>query len=109
MRAIFGADPIDSGKIYVHGKEVKITNSSHAIKAGIAFLTEDRKGQGLVLQESVKNKLILSNLKGFVSGIFLDNKKIEETSTKNMIQTRSRRASLVELHSWVEKERCLER
>lgn len=52
MRAIFGADHLDSGKIYIHGKEVKIKSPAQAIKAGIAFLTEDRKGQGLVLQES---------------------------------------------------------
>lgn len=84
MRAIFGADPINSGKIYVHGKEVKIKSPSHAIKAGIAFLTEDRKGQGLVLQEAVKNNLILANLKGFVSGLLLNRKKIEEVSAENV-------------------------
>ena len=75
MRAIFGADPIDGGQVYVHGKEVKIKSPSQAIKAGIAFLTEDRKGQGLVLQEAIKNNLILANLKGFTSGLFLNKKK----------------------------------
>ena len=84
MRAIFGADPIDGGQVYVHGKEVKIKSPSQAIKAGIAFLTEDRKGQGLVLQEAIKNNLILANLKGFTSGLFLNKKKIEESSQKNI-------------------------
>lgn len=84
MRAIFGADPIDSGKIYVHGKQVHIKSPAHAIKNGIAFLTEDRKGQGLVLSQSVKNNLILSNLKGFSAGAFLDNKKIDEKSKDNI-------------------------
>ena len=36
MRAIFGANPIDGGQVYVHGKEVKIKSPSQAIKAGIA-------------------------------------------------------------------------
>ncbi len=84
MRAIFGADPIDGGQVYVHGKEVKIKSPSQAIKAGIAFLTEDRKGQGLVLQEAIKNNLILANLKGFTSGLFLNRKKIEESSQNNI-------------------------
>ncbi len=84
MRAIFGADPIDSGKIYIRGKEVNIKSPTQAIKNGIAFLTEDRKGQGLVLSESVKNNLILSNLKGFSSNMFLNQKKIGEKTEENI-------------------------
>ena len=42
MRAVFGADPIDSGKIKIKGKEVHIKSPRQAIKHGIAFLTEDR-------------------------------------------------------------------
>ncbi|WP_018086707.1 sugar ABC transporter ATP-binding protein [Desulfurispora thermophila] len=52
-RAIFGADKIDSGKIYVLGREVKIKCPRDAINNGIAFLTEDRKNQGLVLIQSI--------------------------------------------------------
>lgn len=78
MRAIFGADPLESGKIYVHGKESRINSPAQAIKLGIAFLTEDRKGQGLVLQESVRTNLVLSNIKGFRNGPFLDNKRIDK-------------------------------
>ncbi|MBO1720441.1 sugar ABC transporter ATP-binding protein [Extibacter sp. GGCC_0201] len=84
MRAIFGADPINGGRIYVHGREVKIKNPAHAIKAGIAFLTEDRKGQGLVLQEAVKHNLILAHLKGFVSSLLLNKKKIDKVSESNI-------------------------
>lgn len=88
MRAVFGADPIDSGKIYIHGKEVAIKSPGQAIKNGIAFLTEDRKGQGLVLAESVKNNLILANLKGFSSGMFLDNSKIKKVADENIAALR---------------------
>jgi ribose transport system ATP-binding protein len=76
MRAIFGADTLDGGSIYINGKKEKIKNPRHAIKNGIAFLTEDRKGQGLVLGQTVKTNLILANLKGFTKGLFLDEKKI---------------------------------
>ena len=97
MRAIFGADPIDGGQVLVHGKEVKIKSPSQAIKAGIAFLTEDRKGQGLVLQEAIKNNLILANLKGFTSGFFLNKKKIEESSQNNIDSLRIKTPSADEI------------
>ena len=84
MRAIFGADPIDGGKIYVKGKEVKISSPASAIKNGIALLTEDRKGQGLVLAESVKNNVVLANLKGFSSGLFLDQSRMKKTAGENV-------------------------
>ena len=56
MRAVFGADPIDSGKIKIKGKEVHIKSPRQAIHHGIAFLTEDRKGQGLVLAQTIRTK-----------------------------------------------------
>lgn len=84
MRAIFGADAIDSGKILVHGKEVRIKNPGQAIKAGIAFLTEDRKGQGLVLSRSIRDNVSLANLKGFSTGLFLNEKKIDESCASNI-------------------------
>ena len=74
MRAVFGADPIDSGKIKIKGKEVHIKSPRQAIKHGIAFLTEDRKGQGLVLAQTIRTNLILANMKGFSSGLFLNEK-----------------------------------
>ena len=84
MRAIFGADPLDGGKIIVRGKEVNIKSPGHAIRAGIAFLTEDRKSQGLVLQESIRTNVFLANVKGFSKGVFLDNKKIDEICAENI-------------------------
>ena len=53
MRAITGADRKDSGQIQVFGKDVAIRTPRDSIDAGIAFLTEDRKEQGLVLIQSV--------------------------------------------------------
>ena len=54
MRAIFGVDPITSGKVYVKGEEVHIRNPKEAMLKGIGFLTEDRRKDGLALQQSVK-------------------------------------------------------
>lgn len=97
MRAIFGADPIDSGKIYVNGSEIKINNPRQAINAGIAFLTEDRKSQGLVLAQGVRMNLILANLKGFSNGPFLDDKKITEIGEGNISSLRIKTPSLDEV------------
>ncbi|MGL4987559.1 MAG: sugar ABC transporter ATP-binding protein [Treponemataceae bacterium] len=84
MRAIFGADPIDSGSFFIKGKKVKITEPRHAIKNKIAFLTEDRKGQGLVLSESVKTNLILANLNRFSKNFLLHKPSIENASKINI-------------------------
>lgn len=62
VRAIFGADPIDSGQIYVDGKPVKINSPRDAINCGIGLLTEDRKQQGLVLQMSVRDNISMAVL-----------------------------------------------
>lgn len=59
-RAIFGADKISSGEIFLRGKNVKIKSPEEAIRAGIAYLPEDRKQQGLFLKMSVKDNLLFS-------------------------------------------------
>ncbi len=94
MRAIFGADKIDSGTIKIKGKVAHIKNPRDAIRAGIAFLTEDRKGQGLVLAESIKNNMIMANMKGFSNGLFLNEKKIKESSDKNVASLRIKSTSI---------------
>ena len=86
MRALFGADPLDGGEIYVHGKKVNIKNPGQAIRQGIAFLTEDRKGQGLVLSESIKTNMILANMKRFTKGFLLRHPEIGSNS-QDMIKT----------------------
>ena len=61
-RAIFGADPIDSGTVELEGKQLNIKNPRAAIDAGIGYLTEDRKGEGLALQLGVHENTTLANL-----------------------------------------------
>ena len=88
MRALFGADRLDGGEIYVKGKKAAIRNPGQAIRSGIAFLTEDRKGQGLVLSLSVKTNLILANMKRFRKGLLLDNGDIEKVSQERIKELR---------------------
>jgi ribose transport system ATP-binding protein len=59
-RAIFGADPLDKGVIYIKSKATTIRSPKQAIQHGLAFLTEDRKTQGLVLAMTVESNLSLA-------------------------------------------------
>ena len=97
MRAIFGADPIDGGKVYIHGKEAHIKNPRQAINSGIAFLTEDRKGQGLVLAQTIRTNLILANMKRFCNGPFLNEKKILESGEEHIKTLRIKTPSIDEI------------
>ena len=62
MQAIFGNLPTVSGKIFIDGKEVSIRNPRQAIAAGIGFITEDRKTEGLLLEKSIAENIELANL-----------------------------------------------
>jgi ribose transport system ATP-binding protein len=64
-RAIFGADAIDGGQIFVRGAARKIDSPRTAIDLGIGFLTEDRKAQGLVLVLSVQENICLPSVTRF--------------------------------------------
>ncbi|TCT30125.1 sugar ABC transporter ATP-binding protein [Martelella mediterranea] len=61
-RAIFGAEPIDSGEILVHGKPVSIKSPQDAVRAGIGYLSEDRKHFGLALGMDVRANIALASL-----------------------------------------------
>jgi ribose transport system ATP-binding protein len=58
-RAIFGIDRVDKGEILIRGQRVDIGNPEEAIIAGVSLVPEDRRTQGLVLDHSVKNNLLL--------------------------------------------------
>lgn len=67
MQAIFGNLPVRSGRVFIDGQEVHIRNPGEAIAAGIGFITEDRKTEGLLLEKSIAENIELCNL-GKVSG-----------------------------------------
>lgn len=79
-RAVFGIDARDSGEIIVKGKKQTIKSPSDGIKAGLALIPEDRRVQGLVLEHSVKDNLILPFLKNLKKGFLLDDRKADELS-----------------------------
>lgn len=65
VRLLFGADRADTGEVELDGRILELGSPSDAIEAGICLLTEDRKDQGLVLGQSIKENFGLPNLKKF--------------------------------------------
>jgi len=61
-RALFGVDPIDSGKVSVCGRELVIGSPKQAVKAGIALVTEDRQITGLALRLPIAHNITLANM-----------------------------------------------
>ncbi len=66
-RAIFAADKVTGGEVRMKGKRVKIKTPLHAMKQGIGYLPEDRKGDGIIDELSVRDNIILALqvMKGF--------------------------------------------
>lgn len=67
VRAIFGIDPKDSGTVQLNGKELHISRPEDAIKAGIAYLTEDRKADGLFVALTLRDNIVAPALDSFTS------------------------------------------
>lgn len=82
MRALFGVDYVDSCDVWVRGKKVSIRNPAMAKRAGIAFLTEDRKSEGLTLDFTIKSNIVMANLKKILTFGFLDRKKENRIADK---------------------------
>ncbi len=76
MQAIFGNLSDDSGSMRIAGKEVRINSPLDAMKHGIGFITEDRKVEGLMLEESIEKYIALANLSRISSHSFVNQKKL---------------------------------
>lgn len=76
-RVLFGIDKVREGEIYIHGKKTSIRNPQAAIRQGIAMVTEDRKGTGLVLNNTVAFNSLLIVLDKFIKGCFVNQKKAD--------------------------------
>ena len=89
-RALFGADPKQSGKISIMGKdgqlhEATINSPQDAVKYGIGYLSEDRRRYGVVVQKSVTENTTLATMEEYTSGLMI-NKGKEKKVTEKYIQ-----------------------
>jgi len=83
-RAMFGAEPSTGGQISLNGKEIAVRTPLDAIESGIAYLTEDRKTQGLILDFNIRDNLVSNHLKDFATKMgFLKEADITQFAEKS--------------------------
>lgn len=82
-RAIFGADPIDSGEIFVKGRRTAIQSPRDAVRHGIGYLSEDRKRYGLAVGLSVEANIVLASFEQFVGSLgVVDDSKVRSIASR---------------------------
>ena len=75
MRALFAVDPRETGEVFVNGKPVEIKSTVDALNAGLGFVPEDRKEQGLILKQTIRANASLAALNSVANGWFIDQKR----------------------------------
>ena len=80
-RCLFGVDKMESGEVLLRGKPVDVSDPRAAIEAGIALIPEDRRAQGLVLDHSVNDNLLLPLLDRVRSGPWVNEGKAKRLAT----------------------------
>ncbi|MDB6178416.1 sugar ABC transporter ATP-binding protein [Paracoccus sp. Z330] len=83
---LFGLSKETQGQILLAGKPAQISTPKDAINAGLAYVTEDRKGSGLVLSSDVRDNLCLATLEQ-MSPAFVMNRRAEAKAAQDMIST----------------------
>ena len=76
VRAIFGADKLLDGEIYMEGKKVTFKSTRDAIDHGIMLCPEDRKEQGLVMRRTIRENVAMPSIHKLSHWIFLDKKEV---------------------------------
>ena len=78
MRAVFGLDPFDSGEIILKGEKLNIKGPKDSISKGIGFITEDRKDEGLILDESINDNIILPVISQFAKNHIINDSEVHD-------------------------------
>ncbi len=93
-RAIYGADRFDCGEIFINGKKINIKTPEEAVKNGICYLSEDRKRYGLLLDKSVSENSVLSNLDDYIKFGWINDSKIEKDATRENEKLKTKTPSM---------------
>jgi ribose transport system ATP-binding protein len=96
-RAIFGADPIQSGTIEIRGRRVFIRSPEDAVANGIGYLSEDRKRFGLAVNLSVRDNLAMATYDRFQRGLFINARKVRQATEEYVRRLEIRTPSLEQL------------
>lgn len=85
LRSIFGLDKMNSGKVYVNGKEIAKPRPRRMIENGVAFITENRHLEGLLMSKSVSNNLSLIKINDLVNRFNIVDTKNEKKVIQDLI------------------------
>lgn len=85
VESIFGLRPVESGKILINKREVKIKNSRQAKIKKIALVTEERRATGIIPMRSIKDNMLLANISHYIGPIGLINEKKGDSDTTEKI------------------------
>ena len=101
-RLIFGGDPCDSGDIIVRGRKQAIRSPMEAVAAGIGFVPEDRKHQGVILEMSIRSNTTMAKLKpvtgpGGILRLALEGSLVAALSKRLRLKASSSEASVLTL------------
>jgi ribose transport system ATP-binding protein len=93
-RAIFGADPVQTGRVEVSGRPVSIRSPADAVGHGIGYLSEDRKRYGLALNLTVQENIVMATYDRFQRGMFVQAKKAEQATEEYVNKLRIKTPSV---------------
>ncbi len=96
VRAIFGADSYDTGEIILHGKTLKIKSPSDAVKEGIAYLSEDRKLNGIAVKMNVRENITMASLDKVSSTAGIISYSLEQKSCEDFVKIMNIRTPSIE-------------
>ena len=96
-RALYGADPRQTGEIFINGEKVDIKTPEQAVKHGICYLSEDRKRFGLMLGKSVTENSAIASLDDYVHHGWIDNKEMAKVSAETNAKMRTKTPSMEQL------------
>jgi methyl-galactoside transport system ATP-binding protein len=87
VESIFGLRPLESGRIIIKGQEALIKNPGQAKSKKLALLTEERRATGIIPMRSVKDNMLLANIRRYVGSSGLINEKKGEQDADEKIRT----------------------
>ena len=96
-RLLFGADKKESGTIFVNGKEVTINSPQDAIREGIGYLSEDRRRFGCIVDMTIADNTVMTNLDKYIKGGLINDGEIVKVSDEFVKQLRTKTPSSKQL------------
>ncbi|MDR3337052.1 MAG: sugar ABC transporter ATP-binding protein [Treponema sp.] len=85
VESIFGLRPVESGQVFINGKEIQVKNPGQAKSRKLALVTEERRASGIIPMRSVKDNMLLANLRQYMGTGGLINEKKGEEDVDRMI------------------------